>query len=171
MDAVAEVGKTAPEFRLRDLEGKEYQVKGAHGEILVLNFWSAECPWAEKGDQALAAMDVDWGQEALVWRVASNVDESPEQIREEAEARGVEPVLIDEDHRVADLYGAVTTPHLYVIDRQGVLRYKGAPNDAGFDDAEPEHNYLAAALQAAGEGRSPEPAETRGRGCTIVRHK
>lgn len=169
MDAVAEVGKTAPEFQLTDLKGEEYRVEEARDQVLVLNFWSAECPWAEKGDEALAAMDIEWGQGALLWRIASNVNESTEQLRQVARARDVEPVLLDEDHKVADLYRAVTTPHVYVIDRQGVLRYKGAPNDAAFDDPEPEKNYLALALEAAREGRSPEPAETKGRGCTIVR--
>lgn len=171
MDAVAEVGKDAPEFHLEDLDGEEYRLEDARDQIVVLNFWSAECPWAEKGDQALAAMDVDWGREALLWRIASNVNESPEKLREEARERGVEPVLIDEGHEVADLYGAVTTPHVYVIDRQGVLRYKGAPNDAAFDDPQPERNYLGQALDAARRGQSPEPPETKGRGCTIVRQK
>lgn len=170
MDAVAEVGKIAPEFSLESLGGETYTLEDARGSLLVLSFWSTECPWAKKGDEAFEAMDVDWGDEALLWRIASNVDESAEELREAAQERGVAPLLKDERHAVADLYGAVTTPHVYVIDREGVLRYKGAPNDAGFNDPEPDRNYLAEALAAAERGESPEPAETKGRGCTIVRH-
>lgn len=170
MDAVAEVGEPAPEFSLQDLDGEQYQLQGARGQVVVLNFWSMECPWAEKGDEALAAMDVEWGRDALLWRIASNVNEPREQLRDVALERGLEPVLRDPDHQVADRYGAVTTPHVYVIDPDGVLRYKGAPNDATFKDPEPENNYLERALNAASHGRSPNPPETDGRGCTIVRH-
>lgn len=170
MDAVAEVGAPAPDFRLQDLNGETYRLQDAGGSLLVLNFWSMECPWAEKGDKALAAMDVDWGRDALLWRIASNSDESVEQLREVAQARGLGPVLRDGDHAVADEYGAVTTPHVYVIDRDGVLRYKGALNDADFKEPEPERNYLADALAAVERGESPDPPETKGRGCTIVRH-
>lgn len=170
MDAVAEVGDPAPSFDLQDLKGETYRLEDARGSLLVINFWSMECPWAKKGDEALAAMDVDWGREALLWRVASNVDESLEELRAVAQERGVEPVLWDEDHAVADRYGAMTTPHVFVIDADGVLRYKGAPNDAGFDDPEPQRNYLEGALEAARRGESPDPPKTQGRGCTIVRH-
>lgn len=170
MDAVAEVGEVAPNFTLQDLGGETYRLDDARGSLLVINFWSMECPWAKKGDEALAAMEVEWGEDALLWRIASNVDESPEGLREVAQERGVEPVLRDEDHAVADQYGALTTPHVYVVDRDGVLRYKGAPNDAGFDDPKPKRNYLADALEAARRGESPDPPETQGRGCTIVRH-
>ena len=170
MDAVADVGKVAPNFRLESVAGESYRLQDALGSLLVLNFWSTDCPWAKKGDEALEAMDVDWGKDALLWRIDSNVDESTEEMREVAQERGVGPVLNDEDHAVADLYGAVTTPHVYVIDREGVLRYKGAPNDAAFDDPEPDRNYLADALDAADRGESPDPPVTDGRGCTIVRH-
>lgn len=170
MDAVADVGTMAPDFRLESVGGETYRLQDARGSLLVLSFWSTECPWAKKGDEAFKALDVDWGEDALLWRIASNEDEGAEEMRKVAQERGVGPVLRDDGHVVADLYGAVTTPHVYVIDREGVLRYKGAPNDAAFDDPEPNRNYLAEALEAADRGESPDPAVTDGRGCTIVRH-
>lgn len=170
MDAVAKIGEPAPEFVLEDLQGAMYELGDAEGSLLVINFWSMECPWATKGDDFLADMEVEWGEQALLWRVASNRDESVDDLRRVAGERGVRPVLLDSDQSVADRYGAVTTPHVYVIDRDGVLRYMGAPNDAGFKDPEPSRNYLAEALRAADRGESPEPAKTDARGCTIVRH-
>ena len=72
--------------------------------------------------------------------------------------------------QVADLFGAQTTPHFFVLDQQGVLRYRGALDDVTFRQREPKNYYLHEAVQALLAGRLPEPAETPAYGCTIVRH-
>jgi hypothetical protein len=80
-------------------------------------------------------------------------------------------VLRDQEHIVADSYGAQTTPHFFVIDRDGVLRYMGALDDTTFRKREPEKPYLAEAVRAVLAGKLPDPRETPGYGCTIVRHQ
>jgi hypothetical protein len=70
---------------------------------------------------------------------------------------------------VADRYGAQTTPHLFVVDEAGVLRYAGAPDDVGFRQRVPSRDYLADAVGALLEGRAPEPASTAAFGCALVR--
>ncbi|MCJ7567453.1 MAG: hypothetical protein MUO58_07925, partial [Anaerolineales bacterium] len=85
-------------------------------------------------------------------------------------AREPGSVLRDAEHAVADLYGAVTTPHFFVIDENGVLRYRGAPDDTSFRQREPTVYYLKDAMEALLNGREPNPAETAGYGCTIIRH-
>jgi hypothetical protein len=79
-------------------------------------------------------------------------------------------VLLDEDHAVADLYGAATTPHFFVVDAEGVLRYAGALDDVTFRQKTPTRQFLAEAVAALLEGRLPDPAQTPGYGCAIVRH-
>jgi peroxiredoxin len=173
MDAVAKVGQAAPSFQLRDLAGAVYSLQSARNKIVVLNFWSAECPWSRAGDEFIraASLEGDWGESVVHWRVASNANESSDELAQAAAERQVKPVLLDSQHEVADLYGAMTTPHLFVIDADGLLRYAGALNDATWREPEPSRNYLAEAVAAAKQGRSPDPAETPGRGCTIVRYK
>jgi len=69
---------------------------------------------------------------------------------------------------VAGLYGAVTTPHVFVIGADGVLRYTGAPDDVGFRMRTPTRAYLAQAVEALLDGREPDPAETPPFGCALV---
>jgi alkyl hydroperoxide reductase subunit AhpC len=86
-----------------------------------------------------------------------------------AEARGLPVVLRDQDHAVADLYGAVTTPHFFLIDSNGILQYKGAFDDATFRQPDAAQDFLREALQAVQESRQPDPMETPGYGCAIIR--
>ncbi len=173
MDAVATVGETAPAFNLEDLDGNQHSLEEAAGQVVALTFWSAECPWSRKADEYIAeqGLEADWGSAVHHWRIASNVNEEVQALNNAADEREVEPVLIDPDHEVADMYGAKTTPHVFVIDAEGILRYAGALNDATWREPDPTRNYLAEAVEAARQGQSPEPAETPGRGCTIVRYK
>jgi peroxiredoxin len=165
------VGSHAPDFELNDLAGRPHRLSRLSGSVVVLNFWSAECPWAERGDRLLAGASPGWGPGVVVWRVASNANETPEQLQAAADGRGLEPVLLDLDQAVADLYGAATTPHLYVIDSEGVLRYRGAPDDVNWERKHPTRDYVDAAVRAALEGRSPDPATTPAFGCSLVRFK
>lgn len=169
MDPLARLGLPAPDFTLPDLEGRPHRLSDQRGRVVVLNFWSAECPWSARADEVLRPLEQAWGAQVVHWRIASNVNESVEEIRQAAEARGVAPVLLDRDHRVADLYGAAATPHLYVIDGEGVLRYMGALDDATFRQRQPTRHYLAEAVAAVLDGRAPETAETLAYGCAIVR--
>lgn len=173
MDAVAKVGEKAPAFSLEGLDGEIYSLAEAKGKVVVLNFWSAECPWSRSADEYIQDQSyvADWGEQVALWRVASNANESNEELAQAAAEREVNPVLLDENNEVADLYGAMTTPHIFVVDSQGILRYAGALNDATWREPEPTEDYLGKAVTAAKEGHSPEPAETPGRGCTIVRYE
>jgi len=86
-----------------------------------------------------------------------------------AAERDLPLVLHDARHQVADLYGAKTTPHFFVVDPQGILRYQGALDDTTFRKRTPSRFYLRQAVEAMLEGRSPDPGQTTPYGCTIVR--
>jgi len=169
MDPVARLGWPAPDLVLRDLDGGVHRLADARGRILVLVFWSADCPHAERADQILASLRPGWGGRVLVWWLASNPNEGDERLRVAARHVQAEPVLVDADQSVADLYGAMTTPHVFVVDTEGVLRYAGAPDDVAFRQPAPTRHYLADAVRALLEGRDPDPAMTPPFGCALVR--
>jgi peroxiredoxin len=169
MDPIANVGQRAPDFSLKDLDGVPHRLEDVLGRIVIINFWSAVCPWSEKIDEKLAELLSITTGEVLLWSIASNVNEPIDMLMSGAEARGLPVVLRDQDHAVADLYGAVTTPHFYLIDPEGILQYKGAFDDATFRQPEATQDYLGEALQAVQESRQPDPMETPGYGCTIIR--
>jgi peroxiredoxin len=163
-------GQPAPVWSLPALDGTQVSLEDFHGRLLVMNFWSAECPWSQRADLELTALTKTWGEQVALATVASNANESPELIRATAQARGLPLVLVDPAGAVADLYGAAATPHLFVIDGQGTLRYQGALDDATFRRRTPSQHYLRSAVEALLAGRLPDPAETPAYGCALVRY-
>lgn len=172
-DQVSEslVGAVAPDFELRDMEGQTHRLSDYRGQIVVLNFWSAECPVSEAFDPYFSERADGWRKDGIVLlAIDSNSHYDDDAIRRVAQARGVRfPILRDHGNRVADLYGALTTPHVYVIDREGIVRYQGAVDDRTFRKRVPEVNYLDQVLSELLEGKPLTYTRTEPFGCTIVR--
>lgn len=164
-----ETDHPAPDFTLPDLNGNMHSLKDYRDHIAVINFWSAECPWSSRTDQELVKYLQDWGAQVVLMPIASNVNESPESVAEEAAERGLSIVLLDNNHQIADLYGATTTPHLFVVDAQGILRYQGAFDNVTFRQRTPTQKYLRTAIESLLRGKLPDPSCTPSYGCTIVR--
>ena len=163
------VNQPAPDFELADLSGSLHRLKAMRGRLVLINFWSAECPWSEQADREIIAGWEAWGERITWWTIAANANEPLELLEQTAAARRLPLVLIDAKGEVAGLYDAQTTPNVFLVDAQGILRYHGAVNDRTFRQRTPAHFYLRDAVQALLEGRLPDIAETPPYGCTIVR--
>lgn len=163
------INEPAPDFELPDLNGDTVRLSRLRGKIVILNFWSCECPHSERTDRQLMAMFVQWRDDVVLLSVGSNRIESPEAMMEAAGARRIPAVLVDREHVVADLYEAQTTPQVFVIDRDGILRYTGAVDDVSFRQRRPTRFYLDEAVEALLAGHLPDLAETPAYGCAIVR--
>jgi len=164
-----QINQKAPDFTLPDMGGVTHSLNNYVGKIVILNFWSAECPWSQRSDEKIITYLPDWDRGVQYLPIASNANESRDLILSVANTRQLPLMLHDPEHQVADLYGAITTPHLFVIDTDGLLRYQGAFNDVTFRQPEPTMNYLHLAVDALRARSSPDPAETPAYGCTIVR--
>ena len=164
-----QLNQPAPDFELPDLQGNLHKLSDYHGRIVIVNFWSAECPHSERTDRSTMAYLVQWGKTVEMLSVAANRNESIQSVKEAAITRHIPKVLIDAEHRVADLYEAVTTPHAFVVDGEGILRYRGAMDDVTFRQRKATRFFLEEAVEALLEGRLPELQETPAYGCTIVR--
>jgi len=160
----------APAIELPDLEGQIHRLSDYRGMIVVVNFWSAECPWSERADRDLQALLLTLGKRAALLPVASNANEPDELLRAVAKQRGLTLVLRDSDARTADAYEAQTTPHAFVLDQSGILRYQGAVDDITFRHRTATRWYVREAVQALLGGRLPPLPESPPYGCTIVRH-
>jgi peroxiredoxin len=170
MDPLIAAGQPAPDFTLPALDGMEHSLAFQRGRLAIVNFWSAECPWSERADRALVACLAAWGDRVALLSIASNANEGRELLARAAAERRLPLVLVDAGQRVADLYGAQTTPHLFVVDAAGALRYQGAFDDVTFRRREPAQHYLRQAVEALLAGRQPDPAQTPPYGCSIVRY-
>jgi peroxiredoxin len=164
------INQPAPAFELCDLDGKLHALLDYRSQIVVLNFWSAECPHAARADASLLACLPAWGERVAFLTIACNANEPTELLRQTAIQRGLPTVLQDTQNIIADRYEAVTTPHLFVIDGGGILRYRGALDDVTFRQQTPTRHYLMDAVQSLLDGKHPDPAETPPYGCAIVRH-
>jgi hypothetical protein len=164
------IKETAPDFCLPDLNGNMHCLKDYHERIVFINFWSAECPQSERVDGELAGYLESWGTQVVFLRIASSINESLEQLQLAASERGVNPVLWDAHQKTANLYAAQTTPHCFLVDGDGLLRYQGAFDDVSFRQSTASQHYFRAALEALLDGREPDPAQTQPYGCMIVRH-
>jgi peroxiredoxin len=168
MGSIVALGEPLPELALAGIDGRLCRLAEARGRVLILNFWSAECPHSARGDGTIVELVRTWGREVQVWAIASNWNEDDERIRAVARERGLPFVLLDRDQSAARLLGAVTTPHVFLADASGVLRYRGAIDDVAIGRPTPTRNCLEPAVAAVLAGRQPEPEETAPFGCAIV---
>lgn len=164
-----ELNQPAPDFELPDIRGDLHRLSDYLGKIAIVNFWSAECPQSERTDRDLLQLLDDWNGQVVLLPVAANRSESLQMVAEAAQARGIPTVLLDSDHTVASLYEAAATPHVFVIDREGILRYRGAVDNVTFRQRAATRFFLQEAVEALLQGRRPEPGETPAYGCAIVR--
>ena len=164
-----EINQPAPDFVLPDLEGGLHRLSDYRGRIVIVNFWSCECPHSERTDKAIMSMFVQWQDDAAMLAIASNRNETDAALKVSARERKLRVVLRDADCAIADQYEAQATPHVFVIDREGVLRYRGAVDDVTFRKRTPTRFFLDEAVEALLAGRTPDVAETVIYGCAIVR--
>lgn len=164
-----QLNQPAPDFELPDLEGNRHRLSDYHGRIVIVNFWSAECPYSERTDALITARIQQWGGDVELLPIAANRNESPAMLKEVSSRRDMPTVLIDAQHVVADLYEAVTTPHTFVVDRDGILRYRGPVDDVTFRQRQATRFFLEETVAALLNGRLPDVQEMPAYGCAIVR--
>jgi peroxiredoxin len=170
MDTLIEIKQPVADFTLPDLEGNPHALRDYRGRVVILNFWSAECPWVERADRELMDYLSRWGERVALLPIASNANESRELLARVAAERGLPLVLHDAEQKVAELFQVEVTPCFFVIDGEGVLRYRGAFDDVTFRQRTPTRKHLFEAVEAVLAGKSPEPAETPPYGCARVRY-
>ena len=174
----AQVGQPAPDFSLTDLDGNQHTLSQYKGKMVVLEWFNPGCPFVEyahtKGE--LVNMAKQYTADGVVW-LAINSGAPGKQghggavNREAAKMFSLEhPILLDEDGTVGHRYGAEKTPHMYVIDEEGALVYRGAIDNAPFGEVEgggPIKNYVSAAFAAVQKDEPVDPSETASYGCTV----
>jgi len=164
-----EINQPVPNFELPDLNGNLHRLSDHHGFIVIVNFWSCECPHSERTDKAILSMFVQWQNNVKMMTIASNRNESLEALKEAAESHRLPQVLHDATCEVANLFDAKTTPHVFVMDGDGILRYCGAVDDVTFRQRKPTRFFLDEAVESLLAGQLPALTVSPAYGCTIVR--
>jgi len=171
--SAVQIGQRIGEFQLEDASGKTHSLESylSSGKVVVLCFWSFKCPVSLAYNRRLEALQEKYRPRGVaVLGIASNANESPAEIeRNTANLNLPFPVLIDKDGAVADRLGATHTPQIFVIDRSGVLRYRGALDNNREAGESGRTAYAEEALEAVLSGRSAAQPETKAFGCSLKR--
>lgn len=170
-------GKPVPEFTFTDLAGKTHQLTDFRGKVVVLEWLNPACPYVVRhyrsgnmqSTQAAAAAD------GAVWLQVNSTamgDLDPEKSAEWQAKQGVvaKAYIRDQSGKLGRLLGAQTTPHCFVIGRDGTLIYQGAIDDqsqATQANTPAAHNYVKAALAALKAGQPVAKATTQPYGCGV----
>ncbi|MEX2207981.1 MAG: redoxin domain-containing protein [Myxococcota bacterium] len=167
----AAVGKPAPDFTAMDETGASYELAKLRGKAVVLEWTNPDCPFVERHYSAdtMEKLATTLGAKDVVWlAVNSTHSNTPADTKAWKAAQGFAyPTLQDADGTIGHLYGARTTPHLFVIDADGVLRYAGAIDDDPDGDSATPTNYVGKAVAALLASSTPDPSETKPYGCSV----
>ena len=164
------IGTDAPAFSLPDTEGVEHSPGAAPATLVV--FTCNHCPYALAWHDRIAAVARDYGDVKVLAINPNDAERYPrdsfDAMRERVTRDGGWPMpyLRDESQEVARAYGARTTPDCFVVDPQGRIAYRGAP-DADHQDPALDAAWLREALDAVLAGSEPARAQTEPVGCSI----
>jgi peroxiredoxin len=166
----AELGKLAPDFELTAASGESWSLSEHRGKLVVLEWFNPSCPVVQKAHApggALAQLGNDAREKGVVWVAINSGAPRAEGSGAEANLEGAErmglnyPILLDETGWVGRMYGATNTPHLFVIDKAGVLAYRG-----GHEDKQGAFLVERALLELGSGGEVSKPSSIPN-GCVI----
>jgi peroxiredoxin len=163
-----QIGEQAPTFSLPDTDGQEHGPDG----VTVVVFTCNHCPYALGWHERLLQVARDYDDVTFLAVNPNDAERYPtdsfDAMKERVQADGgwPHPYLRDESQEVARAYGAKTTPDVFLLDADGRLRYRGAP-DSDHRDAGQRASWLREALEAVREGEAPARAETTPVGCSV----
>lgn len=178
--AAAVVGQPAPAFSLPDTGGVRHSLADFRGRTVVLEWLNHDCPFVRKQYDSgnMQRLQQKHTGNGVVWlSVVSSAPGKqgffpPEKANELTVSKGAKPtaVLLDPEGTVGRLYGARTTPHMFVIDPAGTLVYAGGIDDRPStdpDDVKGARNHVDAALGELAAGKPVSMATTNPYGCAV----
>jgi peroxiredoxin len=178
--AAATIDQAAPAFTAVTADGKPVKLSDYRGRTVVLEWTNHECPFVRKHYESgnIPKQQKEAAAKNVVWlQVISSAPGQQGNVDGPTAAklnqqRGAAPtaVVFDADGKVGKAYGAQTTPHLYVVNAEGKLVYKGGIDSipsSNVDDIAKAEPYVTKALADVAAGRAVAQASTRPYGCSI----
>ena len=178
--AQAEAGKKAPDFTLSDIESKNVTLSKLQGKFVVLEWFNDGCPFVKKHYNSgnMQALQKEYGKKGVVWlsicssapgKQGNHTSDEFKKILKDWKAAPAH-LLVDADGTVGRLYGAKTTPDMFVIAKDGNIVYAGAIDDQPVPDADSvknAKNYVRQALEQTMSGKDVSTKSTKSYGCSV----
>lgn len=172
--AHAEIGKPAPDFAIKGIDGKEYKLSELKGKVVVLEWINHQCPVVNRCHAANTMSNTlaKFNGKPVVWLAIDSshfCEDKADDVRKWVKERKIGyPYLLDADGKVGHIYAAKTTPHMFVIDQKGVLAYAGAIDEGiGDKDGGTQRNYVQEAVSALLSGSTVATTTTKSYGCSV----
>jgi peroxiredoxin len=175
-----DVGKPAPLFTAVDSNGKTWSLADLKGKVVVIETTNHDCPYVRKHYNARNMQDQqrEAAAKGVVWLTSASSAKGEQGYVTAAEAnqltqsRDAAPaaVLLDPQSKIARAYGATVTPHMYIIDANGVLVYKGGIDSipsSSISDIPKAKQYVRVGLGEVLAGKPVSDSSTRAYGCTL----
>jgi peroxiredoxin len=176
----ARVGEPAPNFTATDSQGKTHTLAAYHGRFVVLEWHNEGCPYTQKHYDSgnMERLQKEWTQKGIVWlTVISSAPGTQGYVTAAQEndflrRMNAAPTaaLLDPAGELGHLYSAKTTPHMFIINPDGVLIYDGAIDDKPTTDGADipaARNYVSLALSEAMSGKPVSTPTSRPYGCSV----
>ena len=168
-------GDKATDFKLKSVDGKQYSManyKDAKGFIVV--FTCNTCPFAVKYEDRINTLAKNYKEKGYYLLAinpndpAAQPDDTFELMQKKAKEKGFSfPYLVDEGQKIYPQYGATKTPHVFLLDKNLIVKYIGAIDDNTDDASAVKEKYLENAIAALEKGTEPSPVVTKAIGCSI----
>lgn len=177
--AIAAVGQAAPDFSAVDTAGKTHRLSDYKGKLVVLEWTNPGCPFVRKHYSGnMQGLQKEFTGKGVVWLSINSTEATSGDYLAPAKLAGwiaekqgqPTAILMDEFGNVGQLYGAKTTPHMYIINQQGQLVYAGGIDSipsARVDDIKTATNYVRQGLTEALGGKALSVASSRAYGCAV----
>lgn len=176
----AKLNESAPDFKLTDSNGNEHSLNDFADKIVVLEWINFDCPFVKKhyNSKNMQSLQEKYIKQGVIWLAICSSNKgkqgnfSVEEINKRSKSHDAKftAYLIDEDGKVGKMYGAKTTPHMYIISKNGMLVYAGGIDDKATtdaDDIENSKNYVSAALDELLAGKEVSIQSSTPYGCSV----
>lgn len=178
--ALAAIGQPAPDFTAKTVKGESVTLADFKGKVVVLEWTNFECPFVKKHYSSgnLPKLQETYTAKGVVWLTVNSAAEGkqgfldPAKMAERAAKEGnkASHILMDTDGKIGKAYGAKVTPHLFIINKDGVLAYDGAIDSKATtktEDIATADPLFSNALDAVLAGKEVAMAKNQPYGCGV----
>ncbi len=176
----AKLNEIAPNFKLQDSNGNEHSLSDFKGKLVVLEWINYECPFVKKhyDSKNMQTLQEKYTKQGVIWLTICSSAESKQgnftndEINSRSQKHNAKftAYLVDAKGKVGKMYGAKTTPHMYIINKEGKLVYAGGIDDKAstdIEDIKSAKNYVSLALDELLAGKNVSVQSSKPYGCSV----
>jgi peroxiredoxin len=171
------IGSPAPDFQLTDIGGTPHKLSDYRGKIIVLEWTNPGCPVVQRHyrDGLMPALQKECTEKGIIWLTVNSTNPNHRNYQTPEALKYIygdwkaafTALLMDPEGKAGHALGARTTPHMFVIDKEGKLAYNGAVDDDPRGTNETRTNYIRLAVDSLLKGEPVATTTTQPYGCSV----